>query len=223
MRENATDKKLRLAEVAVALNVTPKLIRNWVSAEEFDLAGTPDRAENKWREYSFFDVAHLAIAAKAIRYGFSIGEAHDHAGGVLAQVLGPLANAGRLADMPAGVLEAICRGKDLYLFKLSDGETVSIVTPLQPLPRYDGALHIDLEYCIAMVFAGLRELGHDAHADSRPKEYTDEEAAELDRHFAEFLKKHPDLIPGDQPANVERQSAFTAPGASVPGQTEDAS
>jgi hypothetical protein len=221
--DNATDKKIRLGEVASALNVAPKLVRNWTAREEFDLAGSPDREANKWREYSYLDVAHLAIAAQAIRYGFSISEAHDFAGATLVRILGPLIERKQsLANMPAGVIEALCGGKDLYLFRLSDGESTAIVTPMHELPRYHAAVHIDLAMCIGMAFAGLKEIGHDAFSSSRPKEYTPEEAEELERNYQEFLKANPDLEKATrEPANVERQSAITAPGASAPGQTEE--
>lgn len=221
--DNATDKKIRLGEVASALNVAPKLVRNWTAREEFDLAGSPDRAANKWREYSYLDVAHLAIAAQAIRYGFSISEAHDFAGATLVQILGPLIQRNQsLSNMPGGAIEALCRGKDLYLFRLSDGEATAILTPVHELPPYVAGVHVDLLHCVGSAFTGLREIGHDAYSSSRPKEYSDEEAEELERAFQEFLKANPEFEKAARkPANVARQSAFTAPGASVPGQTED--
>lgn len=184
VRESATEKKIRLGEVSSALGVAPKLIRNWTAHEDFDLLGSPDREENKWRQYSYFDVAHLAIASQAIRYGFSISEGHDFAAMALVRVFGPLLTTGlRLATAPALVIEAACRGKDLYLFKLSDGEGRAIMTPMDELPRYPGGLHIDLSFCVGMAFAGLAEVGHDAYADSAPKEYSAEEAEEMERRF----------------------------------------
>ena len=221
--DNATEKKIRLGEVASALNVAPKLVRNWTAREEFDLAGSPDRAANKWREYSYLDVAHLAIAAQAIRYGFSISEAHDFAGATLVWVLGPLIERKQsLANMPAGAIEALCRGKELYLFRLSNGESSAILTPIHELPPYVAGVHISLTNCVGSAFAGLKEIGHDAFSSSRPKEYTAEEADELKRRYQEFLKANPDFEKAArEPANVERQSAITEPGASAPGQTEE--
>lgn len=182
--DNATDKKIRLGEVATALNVAPKLIRNWTASEKFDLNRSSDKEAEKWRQYSYLDVAHLAIASQAIRYGFTIGEAHDFAGAALADVLGPIATRpGSLERAPGGIIEALCRGKNLYLFKLSDGESVSFITPFRELPRYHGAVHIDLEMCVGMAFKGLAEIGHDAFSSSKPKEYTDEEVAEFNRLY----------------------------------------
>lgn len=190
MQDNATEKKIRLGEVAAALNVAPKLIRNWTASEDFDLLGHPDRQANKWREYSYLDVAHLAIAAQAIRYGFSIGEAHDFAGATLVRLIEPLMlRKNALATAPGGIIENICSGKNLYLFKLSDGDSVSIITPLDKLPPYHGAVHIDLGVCVGMAFAGLAEIGHDAFSSSRAKTYTDEEAQEMRRNWREFMQK----------------------------------
>jgi hypothetical protein len=186
MSETVGEKKIRLGEVANALGVPPKLIRNWTAAQEFDLFGSPDRPQNKWREYSYFDVAHLAIAAQMIRYGFSVAEAHDFAGATLARLFEPLLAMGsRFGKAPAGVIEAACQNKDLYLFKLSDGDVVAIMTPMDQLPRYPAALHIDLLACIGSAFLSLAEMGHDAHADSQPKEYTAEEADALRCRFQE--------------------------------------
>ena len=196
MRDNAAEKKIRLGEVASALNVAPKLVRNWTASASFDLMADPNRQANKWREYSYLDVAHLAIAAQLIRYGFPIEDAHDFAGAVLVRLLEPLMQSREsLANAPGGIIEAICRGKNLYLFKFPDAESVAYLTPLDTLPRYHAGVHIDLEMCVHLAFSGLAEIGHDAFSSSRPKEYTDEEAAELERTFAEHLAKHhPDLI-----------------------------
>lgn len=211
--DNATDRKIRLGEVASALNLSPKLIRNWTANDKFDLIALPNRVAEKWREYSYLDVAHLAIAAQAIRYGFSIGEAHDFAGAALVRVLGDIARIpGALARAPGGVIEAICRGKNLYLVKLSDGEAVSLITPFENMPRYHGAVHIDLEMCVHVAFSGLKELGHDAFSSSHPKEYTDEEAVELEATFKDFSEKH-QVNPN---SNVARQSDISARGPKAP-------
>lgn len=197
MQDGATVKKIRLGEVATALAVAPKLIRNWVASEDFDLIAQPDRAENKWREYSYLDVAHLAIAAQIIRYGFTIGEAHDFAGATLVRVLEPLmTDGGQIDTAHGGMIEAFCRGMNLYLFKLTGGDTVSILSPPDDLPRYHAALHIDLEMCVGMAFAGLAEIGHDAHSSSRAKEYTEEEAEELRQSWRAWMTKHwPEGLP----------------------------
>ncbi|MFC0366355.1 hypothetical protein ACFFIQ_17500 [Sphingobium indicum] len=225
--DNAADKKIRLAEVAAALNVAPKLIRNWTASQDFDLIGNPDRKAQKWREYSYLDVAHLAIAAQAIRYGFTVGEGHDFAGATLVRVMGPLmATGSRMANMPGGAIEAICRGKHLYLFKLSDGETAALIKPLDDLPRYHGAVHIDLEMCVAMAFAGLAEIGHDAFSSSRPKEYTEAQADDLERQYEDYLAANPDFAEFEKRAQEESShrretDGNHSAGASRPGQNEE--
>lgn len=189
--DNATDKKIRLGEVAAALNVAPKLIRNWTASADFDLIGDPDRAANKWREYSYLDVAHLAIAAQAIRYGFSIGDAHDFAGATLVRLFGSLMQfKSPLKNMPGGAVQAICQQKHLFLFKLSDGEPISIISPLDELPPYPGAVHIDLGVCVAMAFNALAEMGHDAFSSSHKKEYSEHEAEEMRRNWRTFMETH---------------------------------
>lgn len=186
--DNATEKKIRLGEIANALNVAPKLIRNWTAHEAFDLQGTVQHQANKWREYSYLDVAHLAIASQIIRYGFSIGEGHDFAGSTIVRLLSPIfKRPDSLDNMPGGVLEAICRGKHLFLFKPSGAESVAVISPLDDLPRYPGAVHIDLEYCVATAFQGLAEIGHDAFSSSNKREYSEAEAAELRANFRKFM------------------------------------
>lgn len=202
--DNATEKKIRLGEVAAALNIAPKLIRNWTANADFDLLGSPDRQANKWREYSYLDVAHLALAAQAIRYGFSISEGHDFAGATLVRLFGTLMSTGsRLANMPGGAIEAICRGKHLYLFRLSDGDSTSIITPMNELPRYPGAVHIDLEACVHMAFAGLAEMGHDAFSSSHKKQYTEADKEELQRNWREFMQQN---MP-DELAKIDAEAA----------------
>lgn len=181
--DNATDKKIRLGEVAAALNVTPKLIRNWTASAEFDLVGSPDRASNKWREYSFLDVAHLAIAGQAIRYGFKIDEAHDFAGAALIKALGPLAEKVALAKMPGGAIEAVCRDKRLYLIRLSEGESLMTLSPPADEPPFIGACVIDLGMCVHLSFNSLIEMGYSPFDTGQPDDFTGDEIEALDKAF----------------------------------------
>lgn len=182
MNAAVSRRTIRLGEVASALNAAPKNVRNWVGGGRFDLLQDEGRSPQKWRDFSFFDVAHLAIAQEAIRYGFLVDEAHDFAGATLIKVLGPLANTRTLAGMPASALVSVMHGKTLYLVKLSDGEARAIVTPGDHddlIAIAPGCVRIHLEMVVRSAFMELTEMGHDAFESSRPREYSEEEAAEI--------------------------------------------
>lgn len=181
MNDAASRKKIRLGEVAGALAVDAKLIRNWIQGDRFDLLTDENRAAQKWREFSFFDVAHLAIAQQVIRYGFNVDEAHDFAGACLIRLLGPLANRATLGRMPGGALLSVAKGKSFYLVKFSTGDSRGILVPgdLEEFPVYPAAVRIDLWACIGSAFKSLEEMGHDPFESSHPREYSEEEAAAL--------------------------------------------
>lgn len=206
MNDALSRKKIRLGEVASALNCDPKLIRNWVRDGRFDLVGDLTREPQKWREFSFLDVAHLAIAQQAIRYGFLVEEAHDFAGAILVKILGPLANAGTMGRMPASALAALMRGRCLYLMKFPDGEQRAYISPGEQddlLPYASGCVRINLDTCVGAAFETLTEMGHDAYESSRPKEYTEEEAEALRANYAKYLEENPDFAEWERKTQEE--------------------
>lgn len=180
MSDAASKQKIRLGEVASALDVDAKLIRNWLRTGQFDLLRGEEKEAQKWREFSFLDVAHLAVAMQAIRYGFTVSEAHDFAGMALVNLVGAdTVTARNLDRLPGGALQSLARGKSLFLFKLSDGQTVAFCDWMRAPPRYHGAVHIDLEMAIGMPFRALADMGHDPFESSHPKEYPEFEASAL--------------------------------------------
>lgn len=162
--EFVTAKKIRLGEVAAALDVDPKLVRNWTQGNRFNMWTNGERSPNKWREFSFFDVAHLSVAQHIIRYGFTIDEAHDFAGAALIRILDYLANERTLSRMPAAALSACARGKGLVIVMLSDGQPTWQITPCEHEALWEASparLLINLGSCVEFPFNALAEMGHD--------------------------------------------------------------
>lgn len=175
MRGTATIKKIRLNELASALDLSPRLLRSWTEGGKFHLLAVSDREPNKWRDFSEFDVAHLAIGAQLIRYGFGIEVAAALAGGALTRVVESMGGAAFLAAIGGGQLAAVCVDRNLYVARHAGGELRAFLTPDDPAPDYDAALHIKLGQCIGRAFNRLREFGYDAFdpvaaADTREEE-----------------------------------------------------
>lgn len=168
MQNSAIQKAIRLADVARALLVNRKVLESWLAKEKFDLIGDREGIGRQWRTFSYLDVAHLALAAQMIRYGFTISDAHDFAGAALIKMISPMGGIEFLDQSCGGAIAALGVGRDLYLMRIASGEVRAYLAPDEPAPQYDAALHIRVGQHIAHAFNGLREFGHDAFDPEGP-------------------------------------------------------
>lgn len=68
-----TDEKrptLRFSDVAFAIEATPKTLRNWLQRDQVTLFS--DSGGTGWREFSYPDVALLAVVRRLVRYGMKV-------------------------------------------------------------------------------------------------------------------------------------------------------
>lgn len=69
---NATlSKKLRFSDVVYAINSTPKAIRLWLQRGLVEI-DTPKPKDGGWTEYSFFDIAILALVRSLVNFGVDV-------------------------------------------------------------------------------------------------------------------------------------------------------
>lgn len=108
------EKKLRFGDVAYAIDSTPKALRNWLQRDQIKLFS--EAPEEGWREFSFADVAVLAIVRKIVDFGSRVEEASWLAHAAIQQMC-PVE---RFQNIPPGALATIWHGRTLAIWVVGD-------------------------------------------------------------------------------------------------------
>ncbi|MCC6718232.1 MAG: hypothetical protein IT555_10135 [Acetobacteraceae bacterium] len=75
------DRKLRFADAVYAIEATPKSLRNWLARDQVTLPfGHPREG---WHEFTFIDIAVLAVVRKLVDFGMPVETASQFANSVL--------------------------------------------------------------------------------------------------------------------------------------------
>ncbi len=117
---NATlAKKLRFSDVVYAINATPKSLRLWLQRGLVDIH-TP-KAAGGWTEYSFYDIAILALVRQFVNFGANVPTASLLANKVMTTFYPKLLNVQHPDKMPAGALASMWTNQRLYVWT-DDGD-----------------------------------------------------------------------------------------------------
>jgi hypothetical protein len=112
---NATlARKLRFSDVAYAINATPKSLRLWLQRDLVKLHSP--RPESGWTEYSFVDVAILALVRQLANWGVDVSTASEIANEIITKLNPLLRSLKNPKNMPAGALASMWTNKRVYLF-----------------------------------------------------------------------------------------------------------
>ncbi|QIG92878.1 MerR family transcriptional regulator [Bradyrhizobium sp. 6(2017)] len=116
---NATlARKLRFSDAAYAINTTPKTLRNWLQRGVVNIH-TPQQ-EGGWTEYSFIDIAILALVRSLVSWGVSVPTASNIANKIMTDFFPDLLRLKDPENMPAGVLASIWSNQRLHLVQEGD-------------------------------------------------------------------------------------------------------
>ncbi len=120
---NATmAKKLRFSDVVYAINGTPKSLRLWLQRGLVSIH-TPKPATGAWTEYSFIDIAILALVRQLVNFGVNVPTASAIANEVMTAFFPKLLNVQEPDKMPAGALALMWVNRRLYVFPTEDGDS----------------------------------------------------------------------------------------------------
>lgn len=118
---NATlAKKLRFSDVVYAINATPKSLRLWLQRGLVDIH-TPRAPGGGWTEYSFYDIAILALVRQFVNFGANVPTASALANKVMTTFYPKLLNVQHPDKMPAGALASMWTNQRLYVWT-EDGD-----------------------------------------------------------------------------------------------------
>lgn len=118
---NATlAKKLRFSDVVYAINATPKSLRLWLQRGLVDIH-TPKAEGGGWTEYSFYDIAILALVRQFVNFGANVPTASALANKVMTTFYPKLLNVQHPDKMPAGALASMWTNQRLYVWT-DDGD-----------------------------------------------------------------------------------------------------
>jgi hypothetical protein len=113
-------KKLRFSDVVFAIGGTAKSLRLWLQRDLVKI-DTPKPANGGWTEYSFRDIAILALTRSVANFGVDVPTANEIANTIMGDHFYPRMNHVSDPDnMPAGALAMMFANQRLYLFREGD-------------------------------------------------------------------------------------------------------
>lgn len=80
------DTVLRFGDVVYAIDTTPKALRNWLQRGQVKLASP--KPDEGWREFSYVDVAILALTRSIVDFGVQVEDASNLAHTILTHMQG---------------------------------------------------------------------------------------------------------------------------------------
>jgi hypothetical protein len=125
---NATlSKKLRFSDVVYAIGSTPKAVRLWLQRGLVEIH-TPKPEGGGWTEYSFRDIAILALVRALVNFGVDVPTASSIANTIMGDHFFPQMNHLKNPDeMPAGALALMWSNRRLYLYRDGDDWRMKLV------------------------------------------------------------------------------------------------
>lgn len=88
---DTTAPKIRMSDVAAAVGMETKALRNWLLNNDLELI-KPRAGERGWRAFSFQDVAVLAGMRELVRWGIKVDCAYDFIASELCRLFLPTQN-----------------------------------------------------------------------------------------------------------------------------------
>ena len=118
---NATmSKKLRFSDAVYAIGTTPKSLRLWLQRGLVEI-DTPKPENGRWTEYSFLDIAILALVRALVNFGVDVPTASALANGIMGDHFFDQTNKLKNVDhMPVGVLALPWTNRRVYLYRDGD-------------------------------------------------------------------------------------------------------
>lgn len=125
---NATlSKKLRFSDVVYAIASTPKAVRLWLQRGLVDIH-TPKPEDGGWTEYSFRDIAILALVRSLVNFGVDVSNASAIANKIMGDHFFPRMHlVHNPENMPAGALATPWVNRRLHLYREGDDWQLNVV------------------------------------------------------------------------------------------------
>jgi hypothetical protein len=111
------DRKLRFSDAVYAIGTTPKQLRNWLQRRLVEI-DTPRPENGGWSEYSFYDIAILALVKRLVDFGIEVSAASDIANKTMEfhPVRGELT---KIKEIPANALAIMWSNQRLWVHRTS--------------------------------------------------------------------------------------------------------
>jgi len=150
---NATlARKLRFSDAAYAINTTPKTLRNWLARGLVQIH-TPN-VEGGWNEYSFIDIAILALVRTFVKHGVDLLTANDLANITMQNSLPKLLH----VENPDERLPLMWSNSRLRLYRSEEGWHLEWSPNYAPLPEPAHAyININVEAIFREAFERAKE------------------------------------------------------------------
>lgn len=147
------DRKLRFSDAAYAIDATPKTLRNWLARGLVKLH-TPKPEGGGWTEYSFADIAILALMRQFVSFGVDVPTASALANQVMLGFFPALTMGLRHpGKMPAAAMALMWTNRRLQVFPQGDSWELRVANLWETrgadatVPSEVAALRAEIEPC----------------------------------------------------------------------------
>lgn len=147
-----SNRKIRFSDAAHAIGVKPKALRNWLQRNKIILFTKYDGRE--WAEFSFADIAVLALMRRLVKWGLKVDYANEIAFSEIQAKAGPLLS---FENAPLETLPALLSGWQLFLFDEDEnGDPIAAMIPAQDvLPQRSDFLFVNPGQVVSEAFSRL--------------------------------------------------------------------
>lgn len=151
---NATlGKKLRFSDVVYAIGTTPKSLRLWLQRGLVQIH-TPKPEAGGWTEYSFIDIAILALTRTFANFGVDVPTASALANSVVRDFYPQMMRMKNPQNMPASAMALLWHNQRIHLHLVGDEWQIRHVALYQS--HLDPSLHPQFDPNLPSGVAALR-------------------------------------------------------------------
>lgn len=154
--------KLRFSDAVYAIETTPKSLRKWLQNPDVALF-TEDEDSKGWKNFSFGDIALLALMRKAVDYGFTASEANE----IAINILRMFPQVFRYRNMPYNAMPAVWMNRKILLWKDGDAWQIELRDNWKGNPEpSDAYIVIDVYRILRRALQRAVESNSDGEAES---------------------------------------------------------
>lgn len=157
------DRKLRFSDVVYAIETTPKSLRLWLQRDLVQI-DTPQKDGGGWAEYTFQDIAILALVRQLVHFGIDVSNASGIANKTMSDTF---FNSARMArhpgKIPASAVGLLWTNRRLWIHRTTDGDwQLTIKNCWEDQPEPDAVyLTIDVHAVMQRAFERAEESAND--------------------------------------------------------------
>jgi hypothetical protein len=151
-------KKLRFSDAVYAIGSTPKSVRLWLQRGLVEI-NTPKPDSGGWTEYSFHDIAILALVRSLVDFGVDVRTSSAISNKILSDHFFPMPDA-LICENPRAAAAGFWSNRRLYIYRKNGGLEMKVAS------LWESNLHRRADLARALPHKAIDPRDADFHADT---------------------------------------------------------